>query len=456
MKINRLFAFAAILGAISFTSCKDDDSLPSGISLDPSSVQIYVGQTATLTPKFTPSGSTATPTWTSSNESVATVKGGYVSGIAAGTATITATLEGGISSTCSVTVSNVAASSLTLNETDVTLYENEGGIQLVATVEPYNVTFPEVSWKSSAPSVATVDDNGNVAPVSIGEAVITASLADGTKASCNVKVTLRVPTEPETLSFWKSDEAGYRGLFGAASDNGKSAGDGGWLTYSDGIARWKANTTGKPRRATLTLSTGSAITIQQVDAKDIAGDYILYSNAFKGLSNTKQLGARRHATTLKIEVADGADLNGRPHNLDIVGMYLEAKCPASLVVTDDGVKVYTYLSLDFQTVTGAEVAIIPEMTNSATYGTGYFAPQTFGPEGCNYCWIGWDLTDAFSAPKITMGSGEDRQIVPGRYFCGFSVVKKGYAEGSYTTIYQLNYNNMWTWSVSGGAFFEKQ
>ena len=96
------------------------------------------------------------------------------------------------------------------------------------------------------------------------------------------------------------------------------------------------------------------------------------------------------------------------------------------------------------------------MTNSATYGTGYFAPQTFGPENCNYCWIGWDLTDAFSAPKITMGSGEDRQIVPGRYFCGFSVVKKGYAEGSYTTIYQLNYNNMWTWSESGGAFFEKQ
>jgi uncharacterized protein YjdB len=57
-----------------------------------------------------------------------------------------------------------------LSETDVTPYENENGIQLVATVEPYNVTFPEVSWTSSAPSVATVDDKGNVSPVSIGEA----------------------------------------------------------------------------------------------------------------------------------------------------------------------------------------------------------------------------------------------------------------------------------------------
>lgn len=460
MKINRIIAIASIIGAALSVSCtKDTDITPTGMTMDQASVQIHVGQTATLTPEFSPKNASSEIAWTSSDESVATVTGGYVTGVKAGTATITAKTPENVSATCAVTVSNVPASSLVLNMTSLTLYEGENGAQLTAAVEPYNVTFPAVSWTSSNPDVATVDAAGNVSPVALGEADITASLVDGTKSVCKVKVTLRVPTEPETLTFWKTDAAGYRGLFGAAADNGKTAGEDGWLSYVDGVARWTANTTGKPRKATLELSTGSSITIQQVEGKDIAGDYVLYSNAFKPLSNTKTLGTRRMATTVKfVPVENEEELNGHVHNFDIVGLYLEAKLPCSLEITEDGPKVYTYLSLDYQTVSsGIEVAIIPELTNSTTYSTGYFAEQSFGPEACNYAWVGWGVEDIFDpALKVTMGTGAERLVSESRYFCGFSIVKKGYATGSYTTIYQLNYNNIWSYGPTGGAYFEKQ
>ena len=462
MKINRILAIATILGAALVASCtKDTDKVPTGMSLDNSSLQIYVGQVATLTPVFTPSGnySLSNIVWTSSDESVASVEGGYVSGLKAGTATITATTPENLKSTCSVTVSNVTASAVTVTPSSLTLYESESGSQVSASVEPYNVTFQTITWSSSDPAVATVDALGNVTPVAVGECDVIATIPDGTKGVCKVKVTLRVPTEPETLEFWKSDAAGYRGLFGAASDNGKSAGDDGWLTYNDGIARWAANTTGKPRKATLELSTGSKLTVTQVDAVDIAGNYYFYNNAFKALSNTKTLGTRQMQTAVQLVAVENPEtVNGHVHNLDLVGVYYDFKQPMSLELTDSCAVVYMYFSLDYQTVsTGAEIAVIPELTNSTSYGTGYFAPQTFGPESCNYAWIKWNVSDLFTMPRVTLGSGADRLVSEGMYCCGISCVKKGYATASYTTIYQFNYKNIWVYNAdtNSSAYFEK-
>jgi len=48
-----------------------------------------------------------------------------------------------------------------------------------------------VTWSSSNPSVATVDENGRVEPLSEGETIITVALAEdaGTTAACGVLVT---------------------------------------------------------------------------------------------------------------------------------------------------------------------------------------------------------------------------------------------------------------------------
>ena len=79
----------------------------SGISLDPTAIDTYVGAapveiTAVIAPA---NASNQNITWTSSDENVATVDNGVVTGVGAGTATITATTEdGGFTATATVNV----------------------------------------------------------------------------------------------------------------------------------------------------------------------------------------------------------------------------------------------------------------------------------------------------------------------------------------------------------------
>ena len=270
-------------------------------------------------------------------------------------------------------------------------------------------------------------------------------------------------TPSEKVELWENDKSGSRELSGPVADNGKTAGVGGWLSYKDGVASWTENTTGAPRTATLELSTGSKITISQVDAKDLAGDYTFYNYSFNttGVSNTKIVnnGKRQHETTVEFKAVENPEiLNGHVHNLDLVGLYLDFAVPASLEIVDGTPVIYTYMSLDYQKVSnGSEVACITELTNTTGYGKGYFAPLKFGVNGCNHAWIGWGVDDIFGAPKFGIGTGSQRLVSEGRYCCGFSFVTKGYKEGGYTTIYQFNYNNKWTYNgTEGGGYFAKK
>lgn len=76
-----------------------------GISLDASTKTVTAGDTVTITATITPSNATNKGiVWTSSDETVATVSGGVVTGVGNGTAVITAkTVDGGFTATCSVT-----------------------------------------------------------------------------------------------------------------------------------------------------------------------------------------------------------------------------------------------------------------------------------------------------------------------------------------------------------------
>ena len=270
-------------------------------------------------------------------------------------------------------------------------------------------------------------------------------------------------TPSEKVELWENDKSGSRELSGPVADNGKTAGVGGWLSYKDGVASWTENTTGAPRTATLELSNGSKITVNQVEAKDLAGNYTFYNYSFKatGVSNTKIVNndKRQHETTVEFKAVENPEiLNGHVHNLDLVGLYLDFAVPASLEIVDGTPVIYTYMSLDYQKVSnGSEVACITELTNTTGYGKGYFAPLKFGVDGCNHAWIGWGVDDIFGAPKFGIGTGTQRLVSEGMYCCGFSFVTKGYKEGGYTTIYQFNYNNKWTYNgTNGGGYFAKK
>lgn len=91
-----------------FDKVQTPDTLPElaivqAISVSPTTATVAVGAAETITATVTPSSFTNV-TWTSSDESVATVSAaGVVTGVSAGTATITAT-AGAKTATCTVTV----------------------------------------------------------------------------------------------------------------------------------------------------------------------------------------------------------------------------------------------------------------------------------------------------------------------------------------------------------------
>lgn len=78
-----------------------------GVSLDRNSMTIEVGTTGTLTASITPAAAAGSAlTWSSSNEQVATVANGVVTGVSLGTAVITVTAvdDNSITATCQVTI----------------------------------------------------------------------------------------------------------------------------------------------------------------------------------------------------------------------------------------------------------------------------------------------------------------------------------------------------------------
>lgn len=165
-----------------------------GISLNKTRLEMNVYDTSVLVATVTPNNATDKGVkWSSSNSSVASVDAsGRVTARSAGTATITVTTnDGNYTATCTVIVSSVGATGVSLNKSSLNLYVGDGDT-LVATVTPNNATNKGVKWSSSNTNVATVDDSGRVTAQGVGTAVITVTTDDGNHtASCTVTVTER-------------------------------------------------------------------------------------------------------------------------------------------------------------------------------------------------------------------------------------------------------------------------
>ena len=84
---------------------------------------------------------------------------------------------------------NIAVTGISLDKAELELKLKGASEQLVATIAPNDATNTTVVWTSSNEKVATVDTLGKVAPVGIGEAIITATTNDGGfRATCKVTV----------------------------------------------------------------------------------------------------------------------------------------------------------------------------------------------------------------------------------------------------------------------------
>lgn len=107
MKANKFFAVAlAALALVGMNACKDpnkpvDPEQEDALTLDQTSVQLKVGETATVK-------ATVEATWTSSDAEVATVAGNgkeaVITAVKEGSAVVSATTKGGQTKTCIVSV----------------------------------------------------------------------------------------------------------------------------------------------------------------------------------------------------------------------------------------------------------------------------------------------------------------------------------------------------------------
>lgn len=175
-------------------------SLATGVTLSQSELNLTVRETFTLAASVIPVDAEQKVSWRSDMPDVATVdKDGNVSAISPGRAVITAVTADGtnLTASCLVTVEPVKAESVTLS---VTSWFGKVGesFTLTATVLPENTTDKTLIWSSSNTDVATVDANGYVMALSLGNAVITASCGN-VSAKCDVTV-ISTPVESLTVS----------------------------------------------------------------------------------------------------------------------------------------------------------------------------------------------------------------------------------------------------------------
>ena len=169
----------------------------SSLSLNKASLDINVGSIDKLEATVLPSNaSDKSVIWRTTDKGVATVdKNGKVTGMKAGTATITVTTrDGNIVKRCKVTVKNpvVLVTGISLNKTSLSI-DKKTSTTLVASVLPSNATNKGVIWRTTDKSIATVDQNGKVTGVSAGMATITVTTNDGNMVG-RCKVTVKNPT----------------------------------------------------------------------------------------------------------------------------------------------------------------------------------------------------------------------------------------------------------------------
>ena len=149
-------------------------------------------------------------TWSSSDESVATVdENGVVTALKGGNCVIEVTTdECHLTAACTIVVKEYV-STITLSENNKFMNVGATG-KLIATVGTDTATNKNIVWSSSDNSICSVDQEGNLSAESVGNAVITATAADGSGVtdSCIIRVVnpvTGIEVVPDSLRLFVGD-----------------------------------------------------------------------------------------------------------------------------------------------------------------------------------------------------------------------------------------------------------
>lgn len=253
--------------------------------LDKSELDLNVNDTYTFKVSVEPSNATSPVVeWSSSDEQVAVINRGTVTGLAEGSTVITASI-GDIKAQCTVNVHEVKGESLNLDVHSKEITEGETFI-VTATVLPENVTVRSMRWSViEGEGVigyevidAKEDDNVTAAKVTglkEGNAVLSVECA-GMKAKCDIVVKAKVkPVEDVKLGDYYYSDGTWS--------------DGGFLGYeSDGLTIKWANPKPSPE-----------------EGKTVIG--IVFQTDKTRISDTEKAAGYNHGLVMAIRSAHGKD-----------------------------------------------------------------------------------------------------------------------------------------------------
>lgn len=231
------------------------------VSIQPDQLTLEEEETAQLEAIVLPADATdKSVSWSSSDPAVATISGnGLLSALKVGTVTITVNASGK-TATCAVTVKEktIPVTSITLDVTSIVM-EKGASASLTPTVLPTDATDKTVTWTSSVPEVATVDENGVVYAVRGGKTVITAQAGDKT-ATCDVKVSVPIVDFSLNCSSYQLERGGSFTLVPIVTPDDADVETITWSTsdYSVATVDLSGNVQGqKTGTATITARAGS-------------------------------------------------------------------------------------------------------------------------------------------------------------------------------------------------------
>ncbi len=171
-----------------------------GIKLSSTSLSLVVGSEEKLEILSLPEGINKEDLiYSSSDESIVTVdENGNLKALKAGTVTVTVkSKDGKYTTTCTVIVTEeeIEVESVTITgSSSVTVGSS---IKLSVTLKPSNATTKKLTWKSSNPSIATVDENGNVKGLKTGKVTITVTTENGKTATKDITVKAKSTNTPK-------------------------------------------------------------------------------------------------------------------------------------------------------------------------------------------------------------------------------------------------------------------
>ena len=269
-----------------------------------------------------------TVTWSSSDESIATVKGGQVTGHKAGTCTITCASRSNpdVTDTATVTVTQLVTKiEYTNSQSELSLKTGES-CQLTWNVLPEDATDKGVTFKSLHPKIATVDENGYVTALSRGVATIVATANDQGRKQGSVRVTVIQPVTGVEIQqglyyVQRGRSTSVRAVIQPRNANNQKVH---WSSVDEGIATVRSN--GTSTGSVYGLSSGTTTVTAYTDdggytaeTQVRVGNFneaVLVEELYVGKNNNIRISLRNMSTDLTLGnvhfIIECFDMDGNP------------------------------------------------------------------------------------------------------------------------------------------------